>query len=269
MTREDTRLVRSAFRADELRRICALDDFAEFAPRTEIGEPGRFYHYRNNGSPILGIAHLDSVQTDGTCRVVRTTAGLLALSGSLDDRLGAYVILDLLPRLGVTVDWLLTTDEEIGRSTAADFSSPKPYNWMFQFDRAGTDVVMYEYETAELRGLVNASGARVGLGSFSDICMLDQLGCAGFNWGVGYQDYHSRRSHAWLTDTFKMVTRFLRFYAANQDVHLASTPKFPRRWFEDLDDELLFDRCPVCYEPTREGYCPDCAVDWLTEDCRA
>ncbi|MES2089125.1 MAG: hypothetical protein V4532_03950, partial [Pseudomonadota bacterium] len=39
----------------------------------------------------------------------------------------------------------------------------KEYNWMIQFDRGGTDVVMYQYETEKLCGLVEDAGARVGV----------------------------------------------------------------------------------------------------------
>lgn len=218
------RKVREAFDADKLAAICTMTDFGAYAERFDLpdGAHGRkrFYYYVDNGSDILAIAHLDSVQEDGTCSVVDTAAGLLAVSGTLDDRLGAYVILELLPKLGITCDWLLTTDEEIGRSTAEEFETSKGYNWMFQFDRGGTDVVMYEYETWRLVELVEDCGARVGMGSFSDICLLGHLGCTGFNWGVGYQDYHGPRAHAWLEDTFRMVARFVKFYNENAAVEL-------------------------------------------------
>lgn len=244
-------LVRSAFDAASLVRICEMKDFSEYAPRIELRpdkDHERFYHFADNGSKILAVAHLDHVQSDGTCQVVKTAAGMLALSGALDDRLGAYVILELLPKLGITCDWLLTTDEEIGASTASDFPfdangdliTDKEYNWIIEFDRGGTDVVMYDFETDELTKLVEASGARVGVGSFSDICCLEHLGCAAFNWGVGYEDYHGPRSHAWLEDTFRMVARFLKFHKANADKFLEyePTPWTPSpRWYEYADDE--------------------------------
>ena len=224
--------VADAFDADVLKHLCTTWDFSAYAtkvslPPTASGRE-RFYWHQDNGSNILAIAHLDTVQSDMTCQVTSTASGLLATSGALDDRLGVYVILDLLPKLGITCDVLLTTDEEIAQSTAEWFETDKDYNWMIQFDRGGTDVVMYQYETPALCDLVEASGARVGVGSFSDICMLDHLGCAGFNWGVGYEDYHSARSHAWLDDTFRMVARFVKFHQAN-----ATTP-MPT--FTELDD---------------------------------
>lgn len=254
MTRRSmTSKVRQAFRADVLADICTLQDFSAFAPRFNLPPTkwsnDRFFHYVDNGSDVLGIAHLDSVQHDGTANIVETAAGLLVTSGTLDDRLGAYVILDLLPRLGITCDWLLTTDEESGGSTAEDFAygffDPedgevlKQYNWMFQFDRGGTDVVCYDYETPELVELIQASGARVGDGIFSDICVLESLGCVGVNWGVGYEDYHGPRSHAWLEDTFRMVGCFVKFWQANHKTFIEHDPVGDRFDLDDLEQEYI------------------------------
>lgn len=233
--------IREAFDADALVRVCEMsqDDFTHYARRVELephpdGTP-RFYYYLDNGADILAVAHLDHVQPDATAHVVDTAAGPLVTSGALDDRLGAYVILELLPRLGVTCDWLLTTDEEIGGSTADEFDTLKHYHWMIEFDRGGSDVVLYQYETEALVDLVEASGADVGVGSYSDIAVLEHLGCAGLNWGVGYQDYHSARSHAWLEDTFRMVGRFLRFHRANAGTYLEHGPVDPDAYWGDDD----------------------------------
>ena len=222
--------VRDAFDGDALKHLCETWDFSDYAQRIDLPSSPlgreRYFWFQDNGSDILAVAHLDSVQDDGTASIVETSAGLLVTSGKLDDRLGVYVILELLPARGINVDWLLTTDEEIGQSTAEDFTSEnKDYNWIIQFDRGGTDVVMYDYETPELVKLVEQSTATVGLGSFSDICMLEHLGVAGFNWGVGYRDYHSPRSHAWLEDTFKMVARFEKFHRANHDKVFTHEPR--------------------------------------------
>lgn len=263
------RRVREAFDGEVLKSICVMDNFESYAERVDLGyaEDGRerFYYFADNGSDILAIAHLDTVQDDRQCQITGTTAGLLATSGGLDDRLGAYVILELLPKLGITCDWLLTTDEEIGQSTAECFGTDKHYNWMFQFDRGGTDVVMYQYETPDLTDLVEDSGARVGVGSFSDICLLEHLGCAGFNWGVGYADYHSQRSHAWLEDTFRMVARFVKFYRTNATDTLRYEDLYGSMMTADcghlvdiddprayLDEGLTFV-CKACAE-TYEGF---------------
>lgn len=254
--------VRSAFSAEDLIRVCetAPGDFGSYAPRIDLppdrlwkGASDRFYYYRDRGSPILAVAHLDHVQDDATCRIVDTHDGPLVLSGALDDRLGAYVILEMLPRLGIEVDWLLTTDEEMGASTAKEFYvDHKQYHWMIEFDRGGTDVVLYQYENLETRAMVREADAYVGVGSYSDIADLAQLGCAGFNWGVGYQDYHSRRSHAWLEDTFRMVAKFMKFYALNRDYHIPF----------DVDEDEIYGglevRCKVCNSKVQDGWCFRC-----------
>ncbi len=238
-------LVHDAFDADKLIDICERDDFSDYADYfqledspwvgwdndgNDIVDNSRFYWYKDNGSKILAIAHLDTVQPDRTCQVTETAGGLLATSGGLDDRLGAYVILEMLPALGVNVDWLLTTDEEMGQSTASDFVTDKDYNWMIQFDRGGTDVVMYQYETDEAKKLVQNCGARLGNGIYSDIADMGHLGIAGFNWGVGYQDYHGVRAHAWLEDTFRNVARFVKFHRANADTKMPFVRRPPRPW---------------------------------------
>ena len=233
------RRVREAFDGERLQQICTMNDFSNYAERFDLEDSPRdghkrFFYYQDNGSDILAIAHLDTVQDDHMCQITDTAAGLLATSGALDDRLGAYVILELLPKLGIKCDWLLTTDEEIGQSTAECFDTTKNYNWMFQFDRGGTDVVMYQYENDDLVEMVNECGARVGLGIFSDICLLEHLGCTGFNWGVGYEDYHSERSHAWLDDTFRMVARFVKFYQEN------ATLSLPYKYEEEPDWAAAF-----------------------------
>jgi hypothetical protein len=222
--------VRDAFDADKLAHLCTTWDFSAYADKVQLDSNGwrssgdRFYWYKDNGSPVLAVAHLDSVQSDGTATITETAGGLLVTSGALDDRLGVYTILELLPAIGIQCDILLTTDEEMGQSTGRDFDTDKQYNWMIEFDRGGTDVVMYQYETDELTDLVEKSTAKVGIGSYSDIADLDHLGVAGFNWGVGYQEYHSPRSHAWLEDTFKMVARFEKFHRANADTLLEYAP---------------------------------------------
>lgn len=229
--------IESHFDEAELVQACERDslDFGAYATMTRLPGCDRFYWYQDNGSDILAVAHLDSVQDDVGCQVTWTAAGPLVTCGALDDRLGAYVILDLLPRLGVVCDILLTTDEELGRSTAREFAEDhhaegKRYNWVIQFDRGGTDVVLYQYETDEYVAMVEEAGAQVGEGSYSCIAELEALGCAAFNWGVGYQDYHSPRSHAWLRDTFRSVARFLRFYEANHATLLPHEPCQDDAW---------------------------------------
>jgi hypothetical protein len=216
------------FSPDTLRDICQMPEeaFAEaFDMQTytvEQDPPADFYAFKENGSTILAVAHLDTVSRAESrgCTFLDTEDGWVVHSPALDDRLGAYVILDLLPKLGMTFDILLTVGEETGQSTALFFEPGKKYDWVIEFDRGGTDVVMYQYDDQGTADLVIDSGARVGQGSFSDISCLEHLGVKAFNWGVGYQDYHSARSHAFLDDTFEMVAHFIEFFRVNKNVHL-------------------------------------------------
>jgi len=216
----------SGFDRRALQRVCeahetSFGDAYDMEKWVVASRKGRddFFYYKNNGSDTLFVAHLDTVVFDDERQTdfAETAAGLVVHSGALDDRLGAYIGLELLPRLGIKHDWLLTVGEESGRSTAEFFpaSIKKAYDWIIEFDRGGTDVVMYEYEDDDVVDLVEDVGAKVGLGSFTDICYLEDLGCKGFNWGVGYQDYHCTRGYAYLEDTMGMVARYLRFHENN------------------------------------------------------
>lgn len=180
--------------------------------------------YRDNGSNILAVAHLDSVQTHehNHFYVINIGGEDIVFNAQLDDRLGAYIILDLLPQLlGENyADILLTTGEELGMSTAQFFQTAKKYNWMFSFDRAGDDVVMYDYDTKELRDMLKEYGFRIGNGSFSDISYLTHLGCAGFNFGCGYENYHSPEAHAHMWETEANVSKFVDMYQQLKDTHL-------------------------------------------------
>jgi hypothetical protein len=233
MSREN---VASSFNRSALARICKLSERSfgrafdlekVTVPADQwVSAPDNIYYHGDRGSNILAVAHLDTVvrPDQRTARFIHTDAGEVVYSGALDDRLGAYIILDLLPELGITCDILLTTGEESGQSTAQFFQPSKDYDWLIEFDRGGTDVVLYQYDDMDTAALVEESGAIVGTGIFSDICYLDHLGVKGFNWGTGYRDYHSVRSHAYLDDTFDMVASFERFYHANVGVRLDHEP---------------------------------------------
>ena len=224
--------IERAFSRKSLRRVCEADERSfgdaydmETVHLAGARAPENFYFYKDNGSNVLAVAHLDTVAyaADRACRFVTTEGGgTVVFSRALDDRLGAYVILELLPLLGLQYDVLLTVGEESGQSTAGCFEPPKGkhYDYMIEFDRGGTDVVMYQYDDAEVRQLVKDAGARVGDGSFSDVSYLGHLGIKGFNWGVGYRDYHGPRAHAFLDDTFAMVDRYLTFAEQNEGVYM-------------------------------------------------
>ena len=188
------------------------------------------YIWIDRGSNILAVAHLDTVVEESPFCTIQTGKHVIVHHGSLDDRLGAYIILDLLPTMGIMPDILLTTGEESGNSTAQYFTPPKEYNWMFQFDRAGTDVVLYQYEHDDLVDKLEGCGFTIRDGLFSDISYMDELGISGINFGCGYYDNHCLLSHAFMGDMGKMVQLFQKFWALYKDTRIDAPPEAQMKW---------------------------------------
>lgn len=196
-----------------LKEVClsSIDSFRKLGAVTDT-QDGIYIYKENPKAKILGVAHLDSVVSLRHFYKIQIKNDTVILNGQLDDRLGVYVMLDLLPKLGIQFDLLLTEGEETGRSTAAYFEASKDYNWMFSFDRHGNDVVMYQYDCKELRKNLQKVNLKPGYGSFSDIAFLDHLGIRGFNMGVGYEDEHTDMHHASMNVMLSQVKGFQRFY---------------------------------------------------------
>lgn len=143
----------------------------------------------------------------------------LIVCPQLDDRLGAWVCMDVLPRFGITCDVLLTTDEERGASTAKTFKPPKgkQYNWIFSFDRAGTDAVTYQYDDDDWEKALRNSGFKVGHGSYSCIASAEHLGVCGVNVGVAYYENHTKHSFALVDRLWSQIECFKTFYDTHRD----------------------------------------------------
>lgn len=267
--------IEQAFDREALRRVCEMpeEDFVAAYGMQRVSTPRRFkddpdnefYAYLDNGSDVLAVAHLDTVGLahERACHFLDTEGGTVVYSRALDDRLGAYIILELLPKLGIKHDILLTVGEEQGRSTAQHFWPDKDYNSMIEFDRGGTDVVMYQYEDDEIADLVRQSGARVGDGIFSDISYMEHLGIKGFNWGVGYQDYHYPRAHAYLDDTFSMVAKYLRFHEITAGLLLEHVEERP--W--ETEDETVNLALAIWNARMSSGDYSDLDTPDLDEEC--
>lgn len=192
-------------------------------------EEGRYW-FKDNGSNILAVAHLDSVQEYTHFHEMKLPHKHWVFSPTLDDRLGVYIIYFVLPILRLNYDILFTTDEEIGRSTASNFKTDKQYNWIFEFDRKGDDMVMYDYETKELVENIEKTGWKVGRGSYTDICELQHLNCKGFNFGTGYQDYHSKDAYVDMKVLITNIQKFFIFYQKFKDIHLPHEKKERRKY---------------------------------------
>lgn len=200
---------------EKLRNRCFanIGDFAKDAKLQET--PHGRYFFQDNGAKILAVAHLDTVQQRKHFHYFNLVDKDTVFCPLLDDRLGAYVILDVLPKLGCKYDILLTENEECCQSTAKWFLPPSfdRYNWMFEFDRAGTDVAMYQYLTNKLDNLFfEKYGVCAAHGSYTDIVDLDFLEVRGFNFGCGYHDHHSLLAHFKISELMDMLRVFLEFY---------------------------------------------------------
>ena len=206
-----------------------------------------FYCFIDNGADILAIAHLDTVQPPAHYERLVLPHRELVFSPTLDDRLGVYIILDLLPGLiGKRYDILLTTDEERGNSSAKHFTPPRRYNWMFEFDRRGDDVALYQYGYSEAVKILQANyNLPVSRGSYTDICDLGHLGCFGMNVGVGYDDAHSLDANADMDMLKRMVAKFVRFFNDNRSTHFPFVPEPPVNEMEVFLQDDLWPDMPV------------------------
>lgn len=221
----------------KLREICNMrvEEFMDGRYGEVVSNPASGYSYYNgdldgrysfkdNGSRILGVAHVDTVVFS---KLFTWSGGSKIGSGQFDDRLGVYVLTEILPQLGITFDLLLCADEEDGATTAQFFKSSKQYNWIFEFDRRGDDVVLYQYWGDEWEAALKSAGFdRQYQGSYSDISKLGHLGAKAVNIGVAYDDAcHSTSCTADLRMLRSQVMKFKRFYDMYKDVAFEHDPK--------------------------------------------
>ena len=207
-----------------------------------IKNPVGELYFQDNGANVLAVAHLDSVMVSKPYK-----KGSFVIAPQLDDRLGAWVILNLLPQLNIKVDVLLTDCEEVAKSTAEHFEPDKQYNWMVEFDRHGSDIVMYQYEHTDYVNLLEKFGFKCGFGSFSDICTLDHLDIMGFNVGIGYYREHTKHCYADLAITKKQVLKFAEFWQEYKDTPL---PQLEEQYFNNPWNDYTYKRLddPRCDE---------------------
>lgn len=223
--------------SDTLKRVCSfsMDDFKALFPDSVWAIPviedshkkgkavkseldaGDSYIYIDRGASILGVAHLDYVTVPfHYCEA--DLNGFVVFCPRLDDRLGVWGLLDVLPSLvECDFDVLLTTGEESGSSSASIFKPSHDYNWIFELDRRGKDCVTYGIDSKDWRGALGRSGWSIGRGSFSDICHLDNLGVCAVNFGVGYHEEHTRLCYASIDDIIMQLKRVSRFINKNWD----------------------------------------------------
>lgn len=218
--------ISKAFDLGEFSKVASMPDdgFNGYGETTSKGnKDGDTYIYQDNGSSVLGVAHLDTVQGASRASVIHVEGERVLICPKLDDRLGVYIITHVLPKLGINCDWLLTTGEESGNSSAEWFKTEKAYNWAFSFDRAGDDAVLYHHDHKALRKALNKFGFRIGEGTFSDLSYLS-IGCSGVNIGCGYHNEHGIHAYALLSQTFSQIGLFKRLWLGHADKPLPYDP---------------------------------------------
>lgn len=218
---------------------------------------GDFYIYIDRGADILGVAHLDTVMEPDIIweYQTKTSKNRAVFGAGMDDRFGVYLLLHHLEKLGLKYDVLLTTGEESLGSTASAFRTDKQYNWIFQFDRTGTDVVMYDYETPDLRNMLTDEHFDVGIGSYTCICELEHLSAKAFNFGCGYYNNHSQSEYVDLVDAEYMIGLFYLFYLKHHTKafpHVEGSGTRVYHFGRDYSDRIPGGWAPTFY-PKEEG----------------
>ena len=233
---------------------------------------GQTHTFVDRGANVLAVAHIDTVQSSRAFSVSKSRA--VVRSPRLDDRLGVYTILDVLPDLGIVTDILLCEDEEQGRSSAKHFTPPKDYRWIVEFDRGGEDVVNYDYaDRAWDETLESYFPTGLGWGSYTDICDLEDLCVKAFNVGVGYHNPHSLSAYCFTRDWWENVQRFAQFWADHKDTTFPhdpySAPRYRRlswdyaeNWrYRPVVTKPYYLESSYTYEPIQAGADPDDG-DW-------
>lgn len=196
---------------------------------------------------VLFVAHLDTCQKP---KFFYKTRKRIFASG-LDDRLGCLIAYELSEQLGA--DLLLTDNEESFESTAKNHDC-KNYNWIVGFDRYRDDVVVYDCGSKSFESAISEYW-KIGLGSFSDISLLQTENCC-MNLGIGYYNAHHKNSYVTIKTVYRQIEKFKLFYAKYKDVAFIRDIKFQ-------EDYVLNGYCEMCgWQGGVEihGYC-------LCEDC--
>jgi len=236
-------------------------EVAALAGAQRCGTDASPWYFKDNGSQVLAVAHLDYVGSAShapqriTLKPAQGADRELIFHPALDDRLGAYIIGDVLPKYGVRVDILYTTGEETHKSSAKVFAPIKSYDWVVEFDRRGTDVVGYQYQDddCEWSKLVRAAKMTVGNGSYTDIVDLEFMKVLCFNWGIGYHNEHTAYCHVEMLELRQQLYGFMTFYEQNVGKKLPFEPKpkkfvwyngqhkyYGGKWNDKDDDEAPY-----------------------------
>jgi len=216
---------------------------------TSIDNPDGELIYQDNGGTILFVGHLDTVKYSKRPTIDDT--GCYDCP-QLDDRLGVAMILERIASIvNEPFDVLLCDCEETGNSTSQYFVAPRQYRWACEFDRAGSDCVLYQYDDDTLQDSLERCGIEIGRGSFSDISSLD-IGCQCVNWGCGYHGQHTNGCYCYASEVDSQLVKFGNWYRwfGAETYPYVPRPVVKRSWYDSWDSYVSRSRkiiCDLCY----------------------
>lgn len=204
---------------------------------------------KDRDAKALAVGHIDTVvpHAQGRFKMETVESNVQGKNINIvhhphhDDRLGIATMMEVLPLHNVKFDILITDFEETGSSTAKMFSpwwdtdeAPKDkpaYNHLVEFDRGGSDVVLYHFgvgddeDTKKFKAAVGDcwGDKNIGRGSYTDIVSLPNLGCKGLNVGIGYKNPHAITGYTTLEHYAYGIQTYLEFYNKHGDTHFNHT----------------------------------------------
>jgi len=208
-------------------------DFDDFNLNTNDIAKRRIFIDRD--ADVLFVAHLDTVIKP---KFIHKTKKRIYATG-LDDRLGCLIAYELSKQLNA--DLLLTDHEESFKSTA-QYHDYKDYKWIVEFDRYRDDVVVYNCGSKEFESALSEFW-KIGIGSFSDICLMD-VSCCCMNFGIGYYNAHGNDSYCTIKQVYRQIEKFKLFYAKYKDTAFIRDVPFSNLYM--VDDVISDDYCEIC-----------------------
>lgn len=234
---------------------------------------GREYDFVSNKSKVLAVAHADFVNPHNWYSEAKLGNETLVFSPRVDNRLGVYTILHALPKLGINVDTLVTNHEECINSSAWEFAAEHgkaKYNWIVEFDRTNTGVVLYNYEDKAWERTVKRY-FHVEQGTYSDIVELESLGVKAMNIGNGGYGFHTDRSFFSVEEYSRQIKKFMQFYKKYYHTKFPHI-EVPQEWWEyDRGTSFalckMYVECYLCSHVFLEDDAMSALNGWLCPEC--
>lgn len=169
---------------------------------------GDGYLYRQGTTPILLIAHLDTVHKELPKTIVYKDGKIFSPQGiGADDRCGVYMILQIIKKKDCSV--LFLEDEELGCVGATKFLKTDlvktlvgKFKYMIELDRKGCkDAVFYECDNESFTNFITEKYWVENTGSFTDIVELSPfLKVASVNFSCGYYNAHTTNEYVVINE---------------------------------------------------------------------